>query len=111
MSGARRLTDDAIRDALAVSARAKPRPDLDSAIARAIRTTRQDQPPLARRLGLSPRLSLPGLRVVRIGFLLADLCGRETVVISPCGCIRRRHCLVNPSPTRPSSPSSPPTGD
>jgi len=71
MSGARRLTDDAIRDALAVSARAKPRPDLDSAIARAIRTTRQDQPPLARRLGLSPGLSLPGLRVVRIGLLLA----------------------------------------
>ena len=71
MSGARRLTDDAIREALAVSARPEPRPDLDSAIARAIRTTRQDPPPIARRLGLSPGLPLPGFRVVRIGLVLA----------------------------------------
>ena len=61
MNGGRRVTDDAIRAALAVSPRAEPRPDLDSAIARAIRAARQDQPPIALRLGLSPRLPLPGL--------------------------------------------------
>jgi len=73
MNGGRRVTDDAIRAALAVSPRAEPRPDLDSAIARAIRAARQDQPPIALRLGLSPRLPLPGLRVVRVGLLLALL--------------------------------------
>jgi len=67
------VTEDAIRAALALSPRVEARPDLDSSIARAIRTTRQDRPPMVRLLGRRPELPLPGLRIVRIGFLLALL--------------------------------------
>lgn len=73
MSRRRPVTDEAVRAALAIPLRVEAGPDLDSSIARAIRATRQDRPPMARLVRLPPELPFPSVRLLRIGLLLALL--------------------------------------